>query len=75
MKSVRGFWSDNFIREIVREQGRTFIRSKCNDCGASAVANNRRENLTVGAFSYVRREPWTWIVVGCNRLALPPFRD
>jgi hypothetical protein len=48
MKSVRGFWSDNFIREIVREEGQTLIRSTCNDCGASAVANKIGEKSYCG---------------------------
>jgi hypothetical protein len=53
MKSVRGFWSDNFIREIVREEGQTLIRSTCNDCGASAVANKIGEKILLWERSHI----------------------
>jgi hypothetical protein len=45
MKSVRGLWSDNFLREILREEGQTLNRSTCNDCGASAVAKKISEKI------------------------------
>jgi hypothetical protein len=45
MKSEQAFWSANFIREIVRDQGQTLIRSTCIECGASAVANKIGEKI------------------------------